>query len=194
LQTIESVTLVKRYLFFLGLALFIHVLFFIPWLVTSFVSGNQRGGGSGSNISISIESPKLQDGPIKKKKNSQRTQSSKNSFDPYSGKTMGRETSHESGPGQGLGSGKKGSDAVLATIRKRIEHAKRYPLLAQRRRITGQTKVSFKINEDGTIKSLRILKKSGVSLLDQESMETIRRATPFPYYPEPIEIVIEYSL
>lgn len=166
-----------------------------------------RGGGSGS-IHVSIEplvkaaqtSPQLHSSLLPKQVRRGLLQTAlRNPGKPRKtdvGREQGLGTSHGShaGPGIGTGSGQEGMDTVLATIRSRIERAKRYPSLARRRGQEGQALVSFAIMPDGHVGNLTLLHSSGSSLIDEEALATIQRATPFPFYPEPIQIGIRFEI
>lgn len=97
----------------------------------------------------------------------------------------------EPGPGSGVGGG---PSSVLAQIRARIEHAKRYPLMARRMNMEGVSFVRFEIDGDGRPQGLSLKSSSGFSVLDQEALATIRRAAPFPIYGEPLEIGIRFEI
>lgn len=102
-----------------------------------------------------------------------------------------------SGSGEGIGAG-SGSDAgvnlILAEIRTRIERAKRYPELARESDITGKALVSFSINGQGRPEEIRLETSSGSSILDEESLATIKRAAPFPAYADQLSVWISFRL
>jgi TonB family protein len=94
----------------------------------------------------------------------------------------------------GAGGGDGRGDRVLFKIKRKIARAKRYPLQARRNQVEGSCGVSFEINPDGSSKNLELLQSSGHSILDEEALSTIQRASPFPYYPGPIKLSLKYSL
>lgn len=95
----------------------------------------------------------------------------------------------------GTGSGPvSGADNILAEIRARIERAKRYPLLARKFGVEGRSLVRFQINTDGKPETVSLKSTSGSKLLDDEAIETIRRAAPYPLYADPLEIWIRFEL
>jgi protein TonB len=78
--------------------------------------------------------------------------------------------------------------AWLAAIKARIERAKRYPMMAERRRIQGEAVVSFRISFDGLLlEDPKLIKSSGFSLLDKAALRAVKRAAPFPRFPGPRE-------
>ena len=95
------------------------------------------------------------------------------------------------GPGTSPGHG--GSD-LLAQIWKRIDESKYYPASARRNGITGSPKVSFAIDEGGRVRWLKLVRSCGNLTLDEAALKAVRRATPLPYYPKPITVIVKYSL
>ena len=103
------------------------------------------------------------------------------------------------GPGQGSlsvgpGSGAGGTSAVLAQIHARIERAKRYPMVARKMQIEGVSFVRFAIDAGGQPQGLALKSSSGSSVLDEEALATIKRAAPYPTYPEALEIGIRFEI
>jgi TonB family protein len=99
-----------------------------------------------------------------------------------------------SGIGRGGGAGKGAGGDWRVLLLRRIERAKRYPARARRLGMEGVTEVQFRITPDGTVEGVSVVKSSGFPLLDQESLETIKRAAPFPPIPGTIRIPISYRL
>jgi periplasmic protein TonB len=64
-----------------------------------------------------------------------------------------------------------------------LERNKRYPPAAQARRQQGVTQVFFRLDRQGRVIDSRVVRSSGVGLLDEEAMALIRRAQPFPPWP-----------
>ncbi len=52
----------------------------------------------------------------------------------------------------------------------------RYPRLARRRGIEGVVVLSVRVSSDGTVESVKVLKSSGHSMLDEEALEAAKRA------------------
>lgn len=65
-----------------------------------------------------------------------------------------------------------------------LERHKRYPRAAQARRQEGVAQVRFTIDRDGNVLSVQLDRSSGVSSLDEETVEMVRRASPLPAPPE----------
>lgn len=78
------------------------------------------------------------------------------------------------------------SRAVLKfqkALLRHIEHYQSYPNAARRDRLQGTVQVLFAMRRDGTVLDIRIKTSSGVTILDKEAVETIRRAQPLPPIP-----------
>lgn len=69
-------------------------------------------------------------------------------------------------------------------LKKKIEEVKRYPRWARRQGIEGEVVVAFFVLPDGCAENIRILRGSGSSILDKETIATIKRAIPFPPPPK----------
>lgn len=95
--------------------------------------------------------------------------------------------------GDGLDSTGSTSPNTLALIRKKIAQNKIIPTDADAQPLSGTVKVGFKINENGQIEALAVLKSSGVAALDQAALKTIQRAAPLPHFKNPIAIDLEYQ-
>ncbi len=127
--------------------------------------------------------------------------------DPGAGGGVGPPGSSGVGAGGGGGSGPHvasrahsgqgggGSLAdMLRAIRRRIEEAKIYPEAAQRAGMEGTVEVRFQIGPSGVPMDLEIVRSSGDPELDQASLETIRRAGPYPTIHGRLRIPIAYHL
>ncbi|HLL28322.1 MAG TPA: energy transducer TonB [Xanthobacteraceae bacterium] len=64
-----------------------------------------------------------------------------------------------------------------------LQKFKRYPKTAAANREEGVASVSFTINRSGRVLARSILKSSGFADLDQEALDMIQRAEPFPVFP-----------
>jgi protein TonB len=67
---------------------------------------------------------------------------------------------------------------LAETLRDRIEELKRYPPMARINNWQGKVVLKFVVKEDGTVENLEVVQSSGHAVLDEEAMETIRRASP----------------
>jgi len=70
------------------------------------------------------------------------------------------------------------------SITRQIEQHKGYPRSALSRRETGVTQVVFAIDRDGRVLDSHVMRSSGHKALDQEAIDTLQRAQPFPAPPE----------
>jgi TonB family protein len=86
------------------------------------------------------------------------------------------------------------SDKRLNEIRERIEQAKRYPLLAKERGIEGTSLVRFRLRENGKLDSIQMEQSSGRRILDRESMNTVKRAAPYPFLDGWIVVPLTYEI
>jgi protein TonB len=65
-----------------------------------------------------------------------------------------------------------------------IAKYKQYPKIAQMRGWQGDIVLEVKLNGDGALISSKIIKGSGFDVLDNEGLEMVKRASPFPLPPE----------
>ncbi len=63
-----------------------------------------------------------------------------------------------------------------------------YPKRAKRRHWEGEVKIEFKLQTNGTITGLKIIKSSGRSILDQAALEIFQEKMQFKFKPFPKEI------
>jgi protein TonB len=68
-------------------------------------------------------------------------------------------------------------------LRRYISKFQRYPDDARRQGAQGQVEVAFALDRDGSVYHLTIGRSSGVAALDQEAMDSVRRAAPLPQIP-----------
>ncbi len=64
-----------------------------------------------------------------------------------------------------------------------LELKKQFPEDARRRGAYGTALVAFELNDDGTVKTEKLLRSSGDAALDVESLALVQRAAPFPKPP-----------
>jgi len=88
--------------------------------------------------------------------------------------------SSSSDAGKGAPEGEE-RDRRIALIRERIQRALVYPLEARRRGVEGTSQVEFDLEGNGRLRSLALAESSGRNLLDRASLDTVRRAQPFPF-------------
>ena len=71
-------------------------------------------------------------------------------------------------------------------IKQRIETFRKYPLRAMRNQTQGIVSLKFFVFSGGSIGSVLIVRSSGSKLLDEEALNTIKRASPF--LPIPLDV------
>jgi TonB family protein len=98
------------------------------------------------------------------------------------------------GPGAGGRPGPLDLGDLLARIRQRIEAVKRYPEDARRDSIQGTVNVRFRVRADGQLERVELVRSSGSRVLDEASLETIRRAAPFPPVRGWVQVPLAYTL
>ncbi len=97
-------------------------------------------------------------------------------------------------PGGGGGAAAGERDRRIAIIQDRIQQALVYPRRARRRGIQGTVHVQFDLSESGRVRSLIVARSSQERLLDRASMETVRRAQPFPYVEGSLVVPVVFRL
>jgi protein TonB len=65
-----------------------------------------------------------------------------------------------------------------------------YPEIARKMGWKGKVTVSFVIESDGQAHDIEIRKSSGIKVLDQNAVEAVRKASPFPKPPAEAQIII----
>jgi protein TonB len=65
-----------------------------------------------------------------------------------------------------------------------VERHKGYPASARARHETGIAELAFTLDRTGKVVASRIARTSGFAALDQETIDTVRRAQPFPAPPQ----------
>ncbi|MGQ0577680.1 MAG: energy transducer TonB [Betaproteobacteria bacterium] len=70
------------------------------------------------------------------------------------------------------------------SISKEIKRYQKYPPLAQRRGWEGAVDVQLQIAADGKVTSITLGRSSGRSILDEEALNMVRRASPLPQAPQ----------
>lgn len=59
-----------------------------------------------------------------------------------------------------------------------------YPDEARRKRLAGQVVISVAVRRDGTVEDSRIIKSSGIPLLDSTALRIVKLSVPFPPLPK----------
>ena len=95
----------------------------------------------------------------------------------------------------GVSKNKKGLSAgIIAIIRDSIEKAKTYPVLARKMGLDGTVYIGFRISPQGEPQDIRIIKSSGVRILDAATMNIVKKAAPFPRVDASIEVPVVFKL
>jgi protein TonB len=68
-------------------------------------------------------------------------------------------------------------------IAQQVERHKGYPPSARKRHETGTAQLAFTLDRNGKVVTSRIVRTSGSAALDQETIDTVRRAQPYPAPP-----------
>jgi protein TonB len=99
-------------------------------------------------------------------------------------------------PKQGLST--KPSEATLSwqkSIALHLNKHKKYPQDARSRGHEGVAKVSFSLDRSGKVIAVHLDDSSGSNLLDQEAIEVLSRASPFPRPPSDVtDLTISFSM
>jgi TonB family protein len=82
------------------------------------------------------------------------------------------------------------SESYLGRLRQKIQACLRYPMMARRLALEGETQLRFLIRSDGTITQLTLKHSSGHHSLDKQAMATVQNAAPFEAPPEGRELDI----
>jgi periplasmic protein TonB len=69
------------------------------------------------------------------------------------------------------------------TVNTRLNQFKRYPAQARTRHQEGRVVVAFTLDTEGHVVNSKIVKSSGSAILDQETLDLITRAQPYPVPP-----------
>jgi periplasmic protein TonB len=74
------------------------------------------------------------------------------------------------------------SNAYNALVVGHLDHFKSYPAAADG--AVGRVGLLFTLSRDGKVIDVKVTKSSGNHVLDEEALATVRRADPFPRFPE----------
>ena len=86
------------------------------------------------------------------------------------------------------------SDRIIEIIRNSIEKAKIYPMLARKRGIEGIVYISFRVNSEGKPNDIKILNSSGSHILDNATLDIVKKAAPFPHIDSSVEVPVAFRL
>ncbi len=83
---------------------------------------------------------------------------------------------------------------LISRIRDAIQRELTYPPRARRRSLEGTVVAGFGIDPSGRPHDIEIVDSSGYKVLDKEVIKIIRRASPYPYIPERVEVPVSFRL
>ena len=98
----------------------------------------------------------------------------------------GPDTKSRSGDGMSGGGGSGFVSSYIATLQAWIEKHKTYPFRAKSKRQQGVVLLYFVIDRAGRVLDHRIEESSTYRLLDEEAIEMLKRAQPFPPFSDDI--------
>jgi periplasmic protein TonB len=124
--------------------------------------------------------PKPEEKPKKEAKPTRRKQAPVTSAAPRSDAAPSRSTAAPSPGVEASNSQARASWAAM--ISAHLNRFKRYPSGAEG--ITGRPSVRFALDGSGRVTSVSLIRSSGSSVLDDEAVATVRRASPFPSPPD----------
>lgn len=73
-------------------------------------------------------------------------------------------------------------------LKKRLAACWGYPKEAKEKSMEGKTHAIFHLSRDGNLTGVEVTGPSGYEILDQEGLDAIKRAAPFPPFPESITV------
>lgn len=81
----------------------------------------------------------------------------------------------------------------LEQFRQHVESVatQNYPRQAQLQNISGEVRLMVIINNDGTVKAIRLLESSGSTILDEAAKESVRQSAPFGKFTEDMSDIVE---
>ena len=74
-------------------------------------------------------------------------------------------------------------------IKESIARRWKYPPEAKANLVEGKLQVVFGLNRDGELVRIRVVSPSGHPLLDQEAVRAVRAASPFPSFPDHVQVL-----
>jgi len=82
------------------------------------------------------------------------------------------------------------SESYLGRLRQKIQACLRYPMMARRLGLEGETLIRFVIRGDGSASGVMMERSSGHRSLDERAVATVQEAAPFEAPPEGKELSI----
>lgn len=69
-------------------------------------------------------------------------------------------------------------------LKQRIQQVRQYPRWARRQEWEGNALLRFDVQSTGRLEDIQLIHSSGFEILDKEAMAAVRRAQPFPAFPD----------
>jgi protein TonB len=85
-------------------------------------------------------------------------------------------------------------ESRLAEIRRRIQAALEYPPIARWQDLQGDALVRFEIGAEGRARDVRVVRSSGVPLLDAAAARAVFAAGVLPRVYGPLEVPVSFEL
>ncbi|HEY8153483.1 MAG TPA: TonB family protein [Myxococcota bacterium] len=85
-------------------------------------------------------------------------------------------------------------ESRLAEIRRRIQAALEYPPIARWQDLQGDALVRFEIGAEGRARDVRVVRSSGVPLLDAAAARAVVAAGELPRVYGPLEVPVSFEL
>ncbi|MBI5491515.1 MAG: TonB family protein [Deltaproteobacteria bacterium] len=76
----------------------------------------------------------------------------------------------------------------LVNMKDRIQMKWEYPDIASRSGWQGKLRIDFRINKDGTVSDIKLMKSSNYPVLDDAAITALRLAAPFPPFPNDFSV------
>ena len=83
---------------------------------------------------------------------------------------------------------KKVTDSYTNQLTRAIAKQKKYPKIAQMRQWQGEVLLNIEIDPQGTLVKADILEESRYKILNNEAIDMVKRASPFPQPPEELRL------
>ena len=83
---------------------------------------------------------------------------------------------------------KKITDSYTNQLTKAIAKQKKYPKIAQMRQWQGEVLLNIEIDPQGNLVKIDILEESRYKILNNEAIDMVKRASPFPQPPEELRL------
>lgn len=121
-----------------------------------------------------------------------------------SGGASGSSNSAATGEHAGHRGGRRGEDAAAAwrgRVLAHLDRHKRYPPVAKKMKRQGRVRVDMTLDRHGRVLAVAVGQGAGFRALDEEALETVKRAQPLPVPPPevvgesiPMQVPIGFSL